>query len=185
MEEFYEQSFDRLTALSLGEYEDCRFNHCDFSGASLAGSRFINCRFTDCNLSLAGLANTSLQEVHFKGCKMLGLRFDTCSAFGMSLSFTDCVLDNSSFYKIKNHFFYAGQSRLREVDFTDADLTGAIFDDCDLRDAHFENTLLEKADLRTATHYTIDPTRNRVKKARFSWPGVAGLLTAFDIELSA
>jgi hypothetical protein len=48
----------------------------------------------------------------------------------------------------------------------------------------FENTLLEKADLRTAFNYSIDPEMNRVKKAKFSIAGVTGLLDKYDIEIS-
>lgn len=70
---------------------------------------------------------------------------------------------------------------LRETDFTEADLTGAVFDRCDLAGSVFDHTLLEKADLRTAINFTIDPDRNRIAKARFSLEGLPGLLNRFDI----
>ena len=57
----------------------------------------------------------------------------------------------------------------------------AVFDGCDLADAVFERTVLEKADLRGAINYSIDPAVNRVKKARFSLEGVRGLLGKYDI----
>ena len=74
-------------------------------------------------------------------------------------------------------------SLLREVDFTEANLTQAIFDKCDLNRATFDNTILEKADFRTSFNYAINPVLNRIKKARFSSAGLAGLLQAFDIEI--
>lgn len=186
MEEHFDQRFERLTGtLPAGAYENCSFTGCDFSGAALAGIHFIDCRFDGCNLSLTKVEGTLLRDIKFTDCKALGLHFDTCSGFGLAVSFTGCVLDNSSFYKVKLRKTRFDRTQLREVDFTDADLTGAVFDGCDLRDANFDNTVLEKADLRAAAYYTIDPTRNRLKKAKFSWPGVAGLLTQFDIELSA
>jgi uncharacterized protein YjbI with pentapeptide repeats len=67
------------------------------------------------------------------------------------------------------------------VDFTAADLSQAVFDACDLADALFDRTVLEKADLRGALHYSIDPETNRVKKARFSPEGLRGLLGKYDI----
>ncbi|HZB12656.1 MAG TPA: pentapeptide repeat-containing protein, partial [Chryseolinea sp.] len=76
-------------------------------------------------------------------------------------------------------------SQLQETDFTECDVTGALFDNCDLTNATFAFTILEKADLRTSYNYSIDPEKNRVKKARFSLQGVTGLLDKYDIEIEA
>jgi len=65
--------------------------------------------------------------------------------------------------------------------FTGADLTSAVFDNCDLSGAMFEQTIIEKADFSTAFNYTLDPENNRIKKAKFSQSGLAGLLTKYDI----
>ena len=72
---------------------------------------------------------------------------------------------------------------MHEVDFTECDLTATVFDNCDLLNAKFENTLLQKTDLRSAFNYTINPESNKIKKARFSLSGVAGLLDKYDIEI--
>ena len=69
------------------------------------------------------------------------------------------------------------------MDFTESDLTGAIFSNCNLTKSLFDNTILEKADLRTAYNYSIDPENNRVKKAKFSVPGLPGLLDKYDLEI--
>ncbi|UPQ74796.1 pentapeptide repeat-containing protein [Chryseobacterium nepalense] len=70
-----------------------------------------------------------------------------------------------------------------EVDFSDADLSLAIFNNCDLSGAVFDNTNLEKADFRTSVNYSIDPSQNKLKKARFSLSQVHGLLLQFNIEI--
>jgi len=49
--------------------------------------------------------------------------------------------------------------------------------------ATFDKATLEKADFRTAINYSIDPTNNRIKKAKFSLLGVVGLLDKFDISI--
>jgi uncharacterized protein YjbI with pentapeptide repeats len=72
---------------------------------------------------------------------------------------------------------------LKEVDFTEADLTEVVFEHCELLGAIFDDTNLEKADFRSAYHYTIDPLKNKIKKAKFSWPALAGLLDRFDISV--
>jgi uncharacterized protein YjbI with pentapeptide repeats len=74
-------------------------------------------------------------------------------------------------------------SNLSEVDFTEADLTNSLFENCDLSGARFERTILEKADLSTSHNYSIDPELNKIKKAKFSILGIAGLLDKYDIEI--
>jgi uncharacterized protein YjbI with pentapeptide repeats len=74
-------------------------------------------------------------------------------------------------------------SQLQETDFVESDLTGTIFDNCNLIQAIFENTILEKVDFRTSYNYSFDPENNRIKKAIFSISGVPGLLNKYDIEI--
>lgn len=170
-------------ALTKGEYEFCTFINCDFSGSDLADIKFSECEFIDCNLSLAKLTKTSFRDVKFRSGKMLGLRFENCSEFGLLFGFENCTLNHSSFYQTKLKKTSFKNSQLREVDFTECDLTGTVFDNCDLTMATFEQTILEKADFRTSFNYSIDPEVNRIKKAKFSLPGIAGLLDKYDIEI--
>jgi uncharacterized protein YjbI with pentapeptide repeats len=185
-EETVGQTFDKVDLKTLGvarEYDGCSFISCDLSGMSLAGVRFIECNFTGCNLSLADLNGTALQDVVFDNCKMLGMRFDQCSDFALKVHFRNCVLDNSSFFrgKFKNTRFE--NCRMHEVDLTEANFQGSVFAACDLWGATTDHTDLEGADLTTAFNYTIDPERNRIRKARFSLAGLPGLLHKYGIEI--
>ena len=72
---------------------------------------------------------------------------------------------------------------LKEVDFTSADLSMAAFINCDLLNAIFMQTILEKADFRTARNYYLDPERNKIKNAKFSHFGALGLLAKYNIEV--
>ena len=186
MQDYFEQEFNgqdfTKTGLPKGEYEACRFTHCELANTDLTGTRFIDCDFSACNLSLAKLPQTVFQDVVFTGCKLLGLRFDQCSGF-LSFRFDHCILNHASFYGTKlkgTHFLH---TQLQEVDFTDADLATAVFDHCDLTKAVFENTALQKADFRTARHYSLDPEKNRLKGALFSLPEVIGLLDKYGIRI--
>ncbi|WP_127129624.1 pentapeptide repeat-containing protein [Pseudoflavitalea rhizosphaerae] len=184
---FEDETFEKInyreTPLSKGEYEACSFRNCDFSETDLSGVLFIDCDFTGCNLSLAKLIKTGFQGVKFKECKMLGLHFEQCSEFGLAFSFHHSMLNHSSFYglKIKKTFFEHCQ--LHEIDLTDADLTESKFLACDLLNASFNNTNLEKADLSGATNFTIDPERNRIKKAIFHLYELGGLLVKYDLKI--
>ena len=70
---------------------------------------------------------------------------------------------------------------MQEADFTEADLTGAAFENCNLQRVIFDNTNLEMVDLRTSFNYSIDPERNKLKKAKFSATGIMGLLDKYKI----
>jgi uncharacterized protein YjbI with pentapeptide repeats len=72
---------------------------------------------------------------------------------------------------------------LKESSFAEADLTEANFSEADLLSAAFDRTNLEKADFRDALNYSIDPENNRMKKAKFSADGIAGLLDKYQIDI--
>ncbi len=171
------------TALAKGEYEGCRFKVCEFSGSDLSNITFIDCEFADCNLSMTKIKNSAFKTVVFKNCKLLGLNFSDCNSFLLSLGFENCLLNLASFYKLKLKGIKFRNCNLQETDFTETEMTLAVFDNCDLERAIFERTNLEKADFRTSWHYSIDPTVNRIKKARFSKDGLAGLLDKYDIRI--
>lgn len=177
------QTFEKVTSLTKGEYDTCRFLHCDFSEADFSEFQFSDCEFIDCNLSLVKLMKTAMRDVQFSDCKMLGLRFDDCHKFGLMLRFKQCMLNHTSFYQVNLKKIIFKGCKLIEVDFTETDLTASTFDECDLAGATFSYTILEKADLRTAQNYTIDPEQNRIKKTKFSLQGIHGLLQKYSIEI--
>ena len=154
----------------MGDYEYCTFINCDLSSMDLPGLHFTECEFNGCNKSMAKLAKTTFNEVKFIGCKLVALHFEDYNEFLFSVAFDHCQLTLSSFYKrkLKNTTFK--NSTLQEVDFTESDLSGYVFDHGDLAKATFENTILEKVDFRTSFHYTINPELNRKKKRSFLWP---------------
>ncbi len=174
-----------LTAnpLPKGDYEYCTFINCNLADADLAHIKLLDCVFIDYNLSMANITGTAFRDVRFKDCKMLGLHFDTCSKFGLSLGFENCNLNHCSFYQTKVKKTTFKNTQLREVDFTEADLTGSFFDGCDLSAAIFQKTILEKCDFRTSFNYVIDPENNKIKKAKFALTGIAGLLEKYGIEI--
>jgi uncharacterized protein YjbI with pentapeptide repeats len=84
---------------------------------------------------------------------------------------------------MKLHKIEFTKCEIVEVDFGRADLTGSSFNDCDLRNAVFDNTNLSKCDLRKAHNYIIDPENNKISKAKFSYSGISELLNKYDIEI--
>ncbi|MGQ1787452.1 MULTISPECIES: pentapeptide repeat-containing protein [unclassified Saccharicrinis] len=167
--------------LPLGEYDDCIFRNCNFSEGDLSGYIFSECEFIECDLSNMKLTDCAFRDVHFKSCKMIGLQFDDCNTFSLSFRFSECILDYSSFYKLKLKKTGFDTCRMTEVDFSGTVLTGSSFHNCDLSGAIFQRSNLEKADFRTATNFSINPEQNSIRNARFSVPGLVGLLHKYHI----
>lgn len=182
-----DQNFEKqdytTVALPLAVYENCRFHLCNFSGTNLSGIHFIDCTFNNCNLSTATMNKVVFRDVVFKDCKMVGLHFETCDSFLIAMSFENCQLQLSSFYGMKIKKTPFRNCMLHEVDFTDADLSGSVFEHSDLFKASFYNTNLEGADLRTASNYAIDPEANKIQKSRFALAGLPGLLLKYKIKV--
>lgn len=174
---FSEQPFDRA------EYESCVFDACDFTGADASGAIFTRCVFRSCNLSMANLSGTSFQNAVFRDCKLTGTDFEPCSRFGLSMSFEGCVLSYASFYRMRLPKTVFRSCNLADANFAECDLSQSVFDRSDLTRAVFSKTKLEKADLRTAYNYSLDPSDNMLRKARFSSSGIAGLLVCFGISI--
>jgi uncharacterized protein YjbI with pentapeptide repeats len=74
-------------------------------------------------------------------------------------------------------------SSVRNVDFSECDLTKSSFSDTDLMNSVFNRTILKEADFITASNYIIDPEVNNIRKAKFSLDSVAGLLSKYDISI--
>lgn len=129
------------------------------------------------------MQNTALQDANFESCKIIGVDFSSCNDFLLAFSFVGCQLDYSIFHNkriVKTKF---KDCKIQEADFTQADLKESSFSNCNLADTVFYNTNLEKVDFRSSENYSIDPTINRIKKARFDIPAVVGLLDQYDIRI--
>jgi uncharacterized protein YjbI with pentapeptide repeats len=187
MEENYiaDENFKGVDFAELGlvgeEYENCTFTNCSFANTDISNIIFTECLFDNCNLAMSKTLNTGFRDVIFKNCKLLGVRFDVCSNFLLGMSFEQCQLNMASFYKkvLKKTTF--SECNLEDADFIGTDLTSAVLSNCNLQGAKFEDSILDKADFRTAINYSIDLSKNRYKKAKFSMPEVIGLLNAYDI----
>lgn len=163
------------------EFERCTFVNCDFSNNLFYNCTFTDCTFTTCNLTGAKLLDSKLDKATFVDCKLLGVDFSETNDFLFSVKFEGCILDFCSFStkKLRNTPFM--NCSITDADFTDADLTNALFQNTDLMNSVFSNTNLNRADLRTAENFAINPEHNSIKKAKFSLQTITGLLHQYDI----
>lgn len=182
-----DQSFENIDyskeKLIGNEFDNCTFNNCVFTDVDFSNLIFMECKFRDCDLSMMRLNNTSLKDVRFVSCKMLGLNFTDCNEFLFSVGFVNCHLNLSLFYQMKLKNTQFKNCNLQEVDFSETELSSVCFEECDLSRALFDRTILEKADFRSSYNYSIDPENNRIKKAKFSRIGIEGLLDKYNIDI--
>ncbi|PIB36947.1 hypothetical protein BFP72_16825 [Reichenbachiella sp. 5M10] len=166
-----------------GEYVDCTFKNCNLSGLDLSGDSFSNTDFVGCDLSMSKLGHTAFKEVRFKDCKLMGLHFGDCNPFLLDFKFEGCVLDFTSFFRLKIKKTLFQNCKMEKVDFTQTDMTESAFRDCDLNQAVFDRSVLIKCDFRTAYGYTLDPENNSLKGAKFSREGAIGLLSKYKVVI--
>lgn len=169
--------------LNPGTYESCRFINSNFTAIDLSEIRFVECSFEACILDRVHLSNTTLNDVQFKDCKMMGIDFTNCQKVTFSVRFENCILNFSDFSTRKMQQTCFKECNLTEVDFTETDLTESSFEKCDLTNSKFDRTILVKADLSTAFNFSIDPETNTLKKAKFSSFNISGLLNKYHIVI--
>lgn len=182
-----EKKFDQIkyngTTLNNQEFELCIFNNCDFSETIFYNVVFIDCQFNDCNFSIAKINDTALRNAIFLRCKMMGVIFDKCHPMLFTVQFTDCILDYTSFAKLKMKQTNFEGCSIVESQFVETDLTGSRFGNCNLFRTAFQQSILEKVDFSTSINYSIDPDQNRMKKAKFALAGLPGLLEKYGIVI--
>ncbi|MDO8610722.1 MAG: pentapeptide repeat-containing protein [bacterium] len=72
---------------------------------------------------------------------------------------------------------------VKEVNFSEAELSESIFTKSDFSKSIFAHTNLTKCDFRQAFDYEIDFNFNNIKKAKFSLPEASTLLKSLEIIL--
>jgi uncharacterized protein YjbI with pentapeptide repeats len=124
-----------------------------------------------------------LQNTKFENCKILGINFSEAMQLTFSPEFEECLISNCSFSNLKMPKTKFENCKIVSTDFNDSNLIECNFENATFEDTHFSNCNLNKASFIRAKNYTIDPTENQMKKAKFSFPDVITLLDKFDLEI--
>jgi fluoroquinolone resistance protein len=164
-------------------FEDCHFINCNFTGARLLGVSLGTTTFDSCNFSSTDITRAKLTNVRFTGCKLMGINFSIVHTMLFSVSFDACRIQHCIFENLKLSGLEAEGNEILETDFTGCNLQKARFGGSDLRGSQFVDNDLKEADFRSASNYSIDPTQNQVKGARFSLPEAVGLLEVFQVKI--
>ncbi|MCW4469852.1 pentapeptide repeat-containing protein [Flavobacterium sp. MFBS3-15] len=163
------------------DFERCTFTQCDFTACNFTGVAFIDCNFISCNFSEAKINYVGLRGAFFDNCNFTGVNFSMVDKLFFSIEFKNSTLDYAKFYTLKIKGTIFTDCSLIAVDFMSTDLTEVLFDNCNLHKAVFHDSIAQKADFTTSYNYSIDPERNKLRRARFSQEGLKGLLEKYEI----
>jgi len=175
------ETISGTSILNDNDFVNCAFKNCSFAGQDLSKFNFESCEFIGCDLTMCKMENTAYSEVVFNDCKLQGVEFGKCSKYVFSVTFEKCVLNYAVFLKNNLKKLRFVHCSIREAFFAECDLTQALFDNCDFEMTSFERCNLSGCDFRTSWNYIIIPSQNKLKKAKFAYPGVLGLLADLDI----
>ena len=177
-----EQTFENYAIQQeLTEFNYCIFKNTSFLKSNLRSFEFIDCTFISCDFSMANFDNIVLTRVKFIDCKMLGVDFSKCSKYSLSVTFDKCILNYCHFLKNNLKKTQFNECIIKEANFFETDLKEASFKQCDLTDSIFKQCNLEQCDFRSSRNYSFVPSENKIKKAKFSFPDVIGLLKHYNI----
>jgi uncharacterized protein YjbI with pentapeptide repeats len=163
------------------DFERCTFTNCDFTQADFLGVAFTDCIFTECNFAEAKINYVSLRDASFTKCNFSAVNFTMVDALLFSVEFKDCILDYVKFYTLKLKGTIFTNCSITAADFMSSDLTDVVFDNCNLHKSVFSETIANKADFTTSYNFSIDPEKNKLRKAKFSYAGLKGLLDKYDL----
>ncbi len=167
--------------LDKKKFEDCRFLNCNFVGTDFRDTYFIDCIFENCDLSLAKINGAKIHRVEFIGCKLAGWNFSRVNKILLSVDFDKCKIQQSDFsdIKLKNKKFI--HCDVSDTDFSGCDLSGSNFHKTKFKNCFFQNCDLRECDFSKAEDFVINPLSNKLRKAKFDYPGVLGLVSEFGI----
>jgi uncharacterized protein YjbI with pentapeptide repeats len=189
--EYYSQNFKGLD-LSSGSFTDIVFENCTFQGCNFSDAKFYKCKFLECTFSNSNLSNlavnyTRFVDVNFEESKLIGVNWTTADWPRLNLSsplrFTQCIINDSSFFGLFLTELTLEHSKAHDVDFRNGNFSKANFTHTDFTNSLFSKTNLKEADFSEAQNYSIDVFNNEIKGARFSKYEALSLLDSLEIEL--
>ncbi|MFT5701440.1 MAG: fluoroquinolone resistance protein [Desulforhopalus sp.] len=164
------------------EFCDCAFVDCKFASISFFDCIFENCTFENCDLASASLKHTSFRDVIFTESKLTGIQWAEAT-LPLDVHFRRSILNYSGFVGVDMRNAEIVRCQLKEVDFSETNLSKTDCRYSDFSGARFNNTNLSYANFTRATAYSIHPASNILRKTKFSLPEAISFLDTLDIIL--
>lgn len=191
-EEYRSHNFDQLTIqneeIAYKIFDECVFQGGMFQETRFRGCRFLNCTFKNCDFQIISVKDCTFMNAAFEDSRVIGVNWTEASwpkrGLLTSLHFVRCVLNHSTFMGLPLKKMTFQECVARDVDFAEANLTGADCRSTDFSQSRFFHTNLTGADFSDAQNYAIAAHLNTLKKTKFSLPDAMTLLYSLDIVLT-
>lgn len=139
-------------------------------------------------MKMTRVKDSTFSRIRFTQCNLLGVDWTVANWAGITsktttMTFETCVLQYSIFFALKLQKMVVKDCNAQEVNFSEADLTGADFAGTDLTGATFLKTNLTDANFVDAKNYTLNLQDNTTKGAKFAFPEAIRLLYAMNIVI--
>lgn len=189
--EYFSKTFDSFDAAG-GAFTDVIFENCIFQQCNFSATQFYKCKFVDCVFTSSNLSNIKVDyskflDTHFKQSKLVGVDWTKADwprfNFAAPISFSECIINDSSFFGLVLSELELEHSKAHDVDFRHGNFIKAKFSYTDFTNSLFMKTNLREADFSEAENYDIDIFNNEIKAARFSRLEAVRLLNSLEIEL--
>lgn len=182
--DFYNKTIEHKSSLKKGLHTETIIKNCRFSESDWRGLRFQSCLFLNCSLEFINMDGTGLMDAQFRECKLTGIDFNKCQSILFDISFDKCRLLSCNFSGLPMTGSVWKHSRFEECFFNESILKKSEFSESSFYKSEFFHCDLSGSDFSEARDYLINPTHNTIKKAKFSYPHVLGLLEAFEINVT-
>lgn len=173
-------------ALHGASFHDCVFDECDLRELRLHGCDLIDTDLLGCDLGLLDVLGSRFGGVTLETCHVVGVvwsRAETSARRPLEVDFQDSVLNFATFASLDLRKRRFEGCTIHEALFDGSDLRNSSFRHSDLTGTQFLNCDLRGADLRTARHYAIVASANRVEGLHAKLPEAVGLLAGLGIAL--
>lgn len=164
-------------------FTDCTFERCSLPESTLRDVSFDGCTFHACDLTAVRLFDTAFRGVTFRACRLAGVDWTGARQLLFDARFEDSSLRFGSFLEMRLDKLVMLRCDASEVDFSDADLTGATFDGTRLTRANFSGAVLTDAQLQDAIDPSFVPSRVKLGHTRISMDLAWRLLAEMGLEV--
>lgn len=183
---YLDEAFEEVSLISERledkEFVNCCFRYCDFTKTVFDNCFFDDCTFEQCELNMIGVAGCRFRNCTIIESRALAIDWERVSTPFM-INFKYSLLNHALFWRVDLQQCSFLSCQLQEAMFEQSLLQKVKLIDCDFAGASFKDCDLSAADFSQAQNYDIDLRLNKAKKTIFTLPEAISLLQNLDIVI--
>lgn len=146
------------------QMEDCLLERIVMDPIDAEGSSFVNIVFESCDLSNAKIGSSSIHQILFKNCKLIGTDFSESSI--QNVIFDTCDMSYSNF----------SLSKMRLVQIKDCKVMGSSFNDVKMQNMILEESIFTECEFLHTSLKNIDFSGCSIEGMKTSYEDIRGII---------